>query len=724
MPNLPPGKSIIYRVGVCAPLWTLLDYVSDCELAAGTVVHVPLGRRTVIGVIISMADASEHGQLKAISRVLPLRPIPSDVRELLQWCWCYYHHPPGEVIAAALPPTPAGPAYAPPTHYAITAAGAACEAECFKRAPRQWEVLHALQQAPRSADELAALNSAWRNAIKRLLQLGLVHTIEAVRPGTSAAIKGPPLRPEQQTAVDAIHTSAGRYEAWLLEGVTGSGKTEVYLRAARHFLDQGQQVLLLVPEIGLTPQTLQRVRERLGCEVGQYHSGMTDTGRRHTWQRVADSDLQVIVGTRSAVFLPFTQLGFIAVDEEHDASYKQQEGFHYSARDIAVMRAHRLNIPVVLGSATPALESLANARRERYRTLRLKERSGGECSWQLIDMRGLRRQALAPPVQQAIKTALDAGGQVMIFRNRRGYAPVLMCASCGWSADCHRCSAHFTWHRRVQRLICHHCGIERSRPKSCPSCHGEELIELGLGTERLEEELQAVYPNTPVYRVDRDKMRGRDAMSQLRDTILNGEPCLLVGTQMLAKGHDFPGLELVVVVDADQALHSADFHAPERLGQLLIQVAGRAGRGERPGRVMIQTLQPEHPLLARLIADGYPALASDLLAERQAAQLPPFSAHAMIRANATKQHLPGEFLRAAAELRQTLPNSLTQGIDCLGPFPALMEQRAGRWRWQLWLQAAERPRLNAFLKHWLHTVRQLPLARQVRWTVDVDPYEL
>lgn len=720
---------MIYRVAVNAPLWTLLDYEGDSGLRPGQAVTVELGQRQVHGLIIEAVPRAKAENLKPILLAHALPAMPKELLMLLRWCWEYYHHPPGEVAWAALPP--ALDTAQEELWYGLsndlqlkTGAFEAAVAEC-KRAPRQQELLNALHESSLSESHLNESHPNWRTPMKRLLEREWVKLTDPLPPPPLApAGRAPILREEQAAAVEAITDVAEKYQTWLLEGVTGSGKTEVYLQAARHFISRGRQVLLLVPEIALTPQTLQRVRQRLGVEVGEYHSGMPDAARREVWRRVAVGELAVVVGTRSSVFLPFTRLGFIALDEEHDGSYKQQDGFHYSARDLAIVRAHKLNIPIVLGSATPALETLANAQRKRYKKLELKERHGSESRWQLVDVRGLKHSSFSPVALEAMRECLAQGEQVMVFRNRRGYAPVVMCGDCGWAASCLRCDSHMTLHLARQRLICHHCGTEHKQPIQCPSCQNESLVNVGQGTERLEEELHEHFKDFPIYRVDRDRMRGRGAMEEVRQKVLSGEPCILVGTQMLAKGHDFPNLALVIVIEADQALYSADFRAPERLGQLLVQVAGRAGRGEQPGRVMIQTCQPEHPLLTTLMEGGYPALAQKLLQERRDAELPPYTAQAMLRADALKPDPPRQWLEQARSLlrKQVTQNQLE--VQLMGPFPAMMERRAGRWRWQLCLQSLERSQIKQLLDLTLPALRELPEGRQIRWRVDVDPYEL
>jgi primosomal protein N' (replication factor Y) len=723
--------AMIYRVAVNAPVWQLLDYQSEHRLQPGQAVRVELGQRHANGVIIKAVQRSEFKKLKNIEQVYDIPPMPADMVWLLQWCWAYYHHAPGEVAATALPPALDAAAPEPEQWYGLKAEFSSPEdaleelLETTKRAPKQQELLRVLASVPHSESQLNECLSNWRQPLKRLVEKGWIENVPPPpAPPSRVCPNNPQLRQEQAVAVSSITSRSHQFRTWLLEGVTGSGKTEVYLQAARRILANGRQVLLLVPEIGLTPQTLQRVRQRLGCEVGEYHSGMGDSARRETWRRVATGELQVVVGTRSAVFLPFSQLGMIALDEEHDGSYKQQDGFHYSARDVAIMRAHRLNIPVVLGSATPALESLANVQRKRYSRLELKERHGSDTQWELVDVRGLGGAVFSPVAIQAMKDRLKAGEQVMVFLNRRGYAPVHMCGDCGWAANCLRCDSHLTLHMAKQRLICHHCGTEHKQPLVCPSCQHESLIQVGHGTERLEEVLVEMFPDTPVHRVDRDRMRSRQAMSELREKVLSGDPCILVGTQMLAKGHDFPKLALVLVVDADQALYSSDFRAPERLGQLLVQVAGRAGRGEHPGKVLIQTRQPEHPILTTLMSGGYPALSQSILEERRSAKLPPYTVQAMLRADALKSDPPRQFLEQVVSLLRERAKAKDMEVDILGPFPAVMERRAGRWRWQLCLQTLQRADMKAFLSNVLPDLRELPQSKNARWRVDVDPYEL
>ena len=532
------------------------------------------------------------------------------------------------------------------------------------------------------------------------------------------------LNDEQRAAADAIRAADG-FAAFLLDGVTGSGKTEVYLDAIADCLARGKQALVLVPEIGLTPQALARFRTRLGVPVHALHSGLNDNARARVWLAAARGQARVIVGTRSAVFVPLPEAGIVIVDEEHDGSYKQFDGIRYHARDVAIVRARALGVPVVLGSATPSLESLHNAQAGRYAHLRLRHRAGNARPphVQVLDVRkrplhaGLGEDALT-----AIRRALEAGGQVLVFRNRRGYAPVLLCHDCGWSAHCPRCSTPdkptpMTVHAHGRRLQCHHCGHRKPSPLACPDCASLGLQPQGNGTERIEAELQARFADVPVLRIDRGSTGHRDALQQHFDD-LGSRPGILVGTQMLAKGHDLPDLTLVVVVGIDEGLFSADFRSSEKLAQLLVQVAGRAGRADKAGTVLLQTHHPEHPLLQILVHGGYHAFADGELALRQAAGFPPFAHLALLRAEAKHADPPMQFLQRAKDaLRDAV-------VGVAGPLPAPMPRRAGYQRAQLILSAAQRRDLHGALDAVVPTLYASPEARKLRWSLDVDPVEL
>lgn len=707
------------RVAVPVPVPHPFDYLapdSDGLPAAGSRVLVPFGRRRLIGLVLGCHQAEHSSSLKAIEQVLDEALIDPLTMRLASWAVQYYGCPPGEMVNLLLPPAlrrlkPFRPG--PPARLALSPAGHVANAG---KAPRQAQVLEWLRDQPMTRAELL-IRGITSSTLKVLLDKGWIEPAEAG--GVIRAEPGPLLNEQQRAALAAVLQARSRHATLLLAGVTGSGKTEVYLQAAVAMLRRGLQVLLLIPEIGLTPQLIRRIETRLGLAAMVYHSDLSEGERLSCWQAAASGRARVIVGTRSAVFLPLARPGLIVVDEEHDGSFKQQDGARYHGRDVAVMRAHLLDIPIVLGSATPSLESLRNARNGRYRLLRIDRRAGTAVPprWSIADLRG-QRGALDSGLLKTMQQHLNEGGQVLLYRNRRGFAPVLMCSACGWQADCRRCDAHLTFHQRDRRLQCHHCGAAEPLPLRCPTCGEPELLALGAGTERLEEELRGHFPKTPVYRVDRDTMSHRDQFARLLEEVRQGQPCILVGTQMLAKGHHFPALTLAAVLDADQALFSADFRAPERLGQAVCQVAGRAGRGQRPGQFVLQSRHPDHPLLARLCQTDYLSFAETLLEERSQAGLPPMSALALLKAEAHQDGAAQAFLaRAGMGLRDS-------GVVVQGPIPAILSRRAGYWRWQLWLQAPQRSRLLNTLPDWLTSLYGLPEARRVRWHLDMDPLEI
>ncbi|MCW9079310.1 MAG: primosomal protein N', partial [Gammaproteobacteria bacterium] len=643
----------IARVAVAAPLHSLFDYrIPDAsDLAVGSRVRVSFGRMRPIAVVVAVVSSSEcpPEKLKPIDAVLDPEPLlqQKDL-DFLRWVAAYYHHPPGEVIASALPLrlrkaetalSPGAPGWC------LTAVGLAQLGTPPTRAPRQAEVLAWLGARPGGEAGSAELREALPGSAAAIRALQAKGWIE---PRLLAAVEDPlTLRPgalqlneDQASALASLTADLDGFSVSLLDGVTGSGKTEVYLQLAAEVLAAGKSVLVLVPEISLTPQLLRRFRERLGETVRVMHSGLSETDREQAWHRLRLGLSRVLLGTRSSIFTPIAGLGLVVVDEEHDPSYKQMEGFRYSARDLAIVRARRANCPVVLGSATPSLESLRNVQTGRYRHLRLDLRAGGALSPR-VDLVDIRDQPLQSGMSQLlldqVEAALGQGEQVILFLNRRGYSPVLSCFSCGWLSDCPRCDARQTLHKSSGLLWCHHCGAQRRVPHHCPECGAEDLHPLGQGTEQLEDFLVQRFADYPLIRVDRDATARRGSLEKLLDRLHAADAALLVGTQMLAKGHHFPRVTLVGVLDADGGLYSADFRATERMAQLLVQVAGRAGRGERPGRVLIQTRYPDHPLLQTLVHSGYRAFAEQALLEREAAALPPYSHQALMRADATRQ---------------------------------------------------------------------------------------
>ena len=719
------------------PLRRLFDYLPPPDGAApavGARVRVPFGRQRLVGVVMGVAQGSElpAERLKPILAVLDAVPVlDAAAVALLEWAAAYYHHPIGEVAAGALPKAlrEGAPSSALREVWTVTAAGyAALAAGAARRAPRQLALLGALAaDAPAGAPALDERLPGWREPARALLKRGwLARAAVAEVPAASAArvrAAGPPLREEQAQAVAAVEAALGGYGAFVLHGITGSGKTEVYLRLVEQVLQAGRRALVLVPEIGLTPQLVGRFRERFDTPLAVLHSGLTDAERLAAWREAFSGQARVVIGTRSAVFAPVPELGLIVIDEEHDASFKQHEGaLRYSARDLAVVRARHAGVPVVLGSATPSLETLHNVAAGRYTRLRLLRRAADAQPpvLKLIDLRHAAIQSgMATPAVLAIERHLAGDGQVLVFLNRRGYAPTLLCTGCGWVAPCGECDARLTVHQEAGRLRCHHCGADAPLPARCPVC-GFAVKPVGQGTERIEEALATMFPGVSIARLDRDVVRRRGDMEAVVQRMASGEARILVGTQMVTKGHDFPNLTLVVVLNADQGLFSTDFRAPERLAQTVVQVAGRAGRGTRAGEVLIQSSFPEHPLLTHLLAEGYDGFASAALAERAQASWPPFARLAALRDSAPTAAGALSFLSEARKLAVAPP----RGVRLLGPVPAAMARRAGRYHAQLLVESPERARLHEFLDAWLPQVEQLRSARAVRWSLDIDPLEL
>ncbi|MGQ0620934.1 MAG: primosomal protein N' [Panacagrimonas sp.] len=652
-------------VAVPAPLFYALDYLAaGLDIRPGCRVRVPLGRREVIGIAVGTIRAVESDGLRCREILACLDPaplLPAELLGLCRWAAEYYHHPIGEVLATALP-------------------------TALRQARPRRSRAKSRRTAPARPDQ--------------------------ARPG---------LTPEQAAALAGLQAVPPGFSVSLIEGVTGSGKTEVYLREVERVLAAGHQALVLAPEIGLTPQLVERFVDRFGAIVGTFHSGLTERARADAWLTARSGECRILIGTRSAAFVPMPELGLIVIDEEHDASYKQQEGLRYSARDLAIIRAQRASIPVILGSATPSTETLHNLRRGRYHGFALNSRVASRSlpRIELIDVRGQTLEhGLSAAMLDATGRHLDAGGQVLMFVNRRGYAPALLCHDCGFVVPCPHCDARMTLHRARQRLICHHCGNQARVPLRCGQCQGTELMPVGEGTERLEQVLRARFENLRIERVDSDSVSRVGELDRLLADTRDGHIRILIGTQMLTKGHDFAGLTLVGVVAADQALFSGDFRALERLGQLLTQVAGRAGRGAQPGEMLVQTHAPDHPQLRKLLHDGYRAFADDLLEQRRAGALPPFAHLALLRADALDADAPLAFLRGVA---RALAGT---GVEVLGPVPAPMERRASRIRAQLLLRSRSRSRLQSVLAEWVPRLGTIAGARRVRWSVDVDPADL
>ena len=719
-----------------SPLFRSFDYRAPLDsqgtqLLPGVRVLVPFGRRQLVGILLACKQHTDvaAGKLKSALRILDREPVfADDLLQLLNWAAGYYHHPIGETLATALPVPLRKPGKrfdAGDKVWQITDAGRQQLDLGLPRAPRQLSVLTELGAQPQGVprDALAVPLAL----LKTLQQKGWIVCLDAPREQAREFIhasQGPHTLTEAQgKAIKAVQAAFHSFDTFLLEGVTGSGKTEVYLQLIDPLLQINQQVLVLVPEIGLTPQLLGRFRQRFALDVAVLHSGLNDSQRLRTWQQAADGVARLILGTRSAIFTPLKSPGLIIVDEEHDNSFKQQEGLRYSARDLAVWRARQLNIPVILGSATPSLESLYNVRRGRYRLLLLPERAGRAMApkMRLLDLRGQpMRDLLSAALLDAMDAHLQAGGQVLLFLNRRGYAPVLLCHACGWVSECRRCDARMTLHQQRGELRCHHCDSRRPVDAFCPSCGSSELLGIGEGTERVEQALRERFPKYPVLRIDRDTTRRKGQLEGALSEAQAGKAQILLGTQMLAKGHHFPNVTLAAILDADQGLFSSDFRASERMAQLIIQVAGRAGRADKPGEVVIQTHHPEHPLLRQLVEQGYPAFAEAALQERQDTLLPPYASMALLRAEASTAEHPRDFLEAA---RQLAKPGMSESVQLWGPVAAPMERRAGRYRVQLLVQTGNRAELQRLLEHWVPQLETLKQARRVRWSIDVDPVD-
>lgn len=734
------SKSPILKVAVPAPLHGSFDYLPPADrdvtgLQPGVRIWVPFGRSRKCGVLLGVERESRlAGRLKPAEAVIDREPLFS-VRdlELLHWVSSYYHHPIGEVIHHALPVRlRRGEALLGTGRegWRLTDSGRALNVERFSRAPRQRELHDLLLQGPVDAAAWRASCTSGGELLRRFSREGWIEPCELEStPGSALSPDSPlaeaselTLNDEQRSAVEQVASSLGAFSVNLLEGVTGSGKTEVYLQLARRVLECGGQVLLMVPEIGLTPQLLERFASRIRQPMAVLHSALAEGERELAWNAVRKGEARLLIGTRSSLFCPLPDLQLVLVDEEHDLSLKQQDGLRYSARDMAVVLARQVGCPVLLGSATPSLESLANARAGRYQHLRLPRRAGAAKPprMQLLDIRSARLNAgLSPPLVERIRAELVGGGQVLLFLNRRGFAPQLTCHDCGWVAQCRRCDARLTLHLAQQRLRCHHCGAEHRQQPKCPECQGEDLRPLGQGTERLEGVLEHLYPDVSVARIDRDSTRRKGSLERLLREIREGRHRLLLGTQMLAKGHHFPDVTLVAILDVDAGLFGSDFRSAERMAQQIIQVAGRAGRAERPGQVVIQTRHPEHPLLLTLLQEGYPAFAEQALAERREAELPPYSYQALVRAEAPAAEAARGYLQQVAERS----GRIDPGVAAWGPVPAPMERRAGRYRAQLLLQSGERSQLQRLLEQLAPELGKLPGARKVRWSLDVDPQE-
>ncbi len=739
MPNPVDASAVVYRVRVAVPvhLYDCFDYMLSAEqyqlAQPGARVAVSFGRQNLIGLIVEKlaldTPLDPNIKLKAITELLDEQPIlDAKVLTLLNWAAQYYQFPIGEVMQTALPALlrQGKPLNLLARTWTLLDQQADSK---ISRSSKQQEAYRILKLHPvGTAENILNLNGIETATLKALEKKGIVQCLLenqdfSPEPVQLAHMPLTP-NPDQHKAIQQILKAQHKYQAFLLDGLTGSGKTEVYLQVMHEVLKQGKQVLVLVPEIGLTPQTISRFQSRFHCHMAVLHSGLNDSKRLKAWRDAQSGRASIILGTRSAIYTPLPQLGLVILDEEHDLSFKQQEGFRYHARDVVLYRAHLENCPIILGSATPSIDSYHLAEQGKLTRLELNQRAGNALlpKMHLIDVKIAKKQhGLSQQLIEQIQLRLERKEQVLVFLNRRGYAPVLICESCGWQANCPHCDAHFTLHTQpYSHLHCHHCGSIHRLPEQCPSCQQTTLKPIGMGTAKVEENLQTLFPHYDVIRVDRDSTSKVGSWQKIYDRIQQSKPTILLGTQMLAKGHHFPYVTLVAILDIDAGLLSVDFRATERTAQLIVQVAGRAGRGEHKGEVYLQTLRPDHPLLNTLIKEDYRAFAKQTLKDRKLALLPPYRYAMLVRCESRQQEQNQQFLQQQADLLRQRSNG---EIEIWGPIPAPMERKAGRYQAHMVLLAKDRAHLHFYSRPWW---QQLLHERpsQMKMSIDVDPQEL
>lgn len=728
--------TLILNVALALPLQCLFDYLPpkgtpEENLCPGVRVEVPFGRQRKVGWVLAVSRHSliAPDRLRTAYRLLDAAPLLRDRDlELVNFASRYYHHPIGEVVSASLaPPLRQGKDPESNTEKGLELLASSEITLPIRNAPRQTELVRRLRKEPsRCLSRTEIAKAKLLDAASALVAKGLTAWVklqpqeDLTRPNEN---QGPLLTEPQERAVKILSQALERFEVHLLFGVTGSGKTEVYLNIATKIIELGLQILILVPEISLTPQLESRIRQRLSAKIRVLHSGLSDRERLMAWDEFRKGQAGVLLGTRSAVFAPAKNLGLIILDEEHDPSFKQQEGFRFSARDIAVTRARMQDIPVILGSATPSMESYYNAERGRYQRVDLPTRAGEAKPprFEIVDIRGLwLDEGLSPTLLNRIRETLLKGQQVLLFVNRRGYAPILTCHDCGWLAECENCDTRLVSHRTRPSLRCHHCGYERRLPETCPTCRGKELAWLGLGTERVEVALERLLPKARITRIDRDSIRSKGQLEKRLQEVHKGQIDILIGTQMLAKGHDFPKVNLVGILDVDGGLFSTDFRSGERLAQLVLQVAGRAGRSMGEGQVLLQTRHPDHPLIQELTRGHYEAIARSCLNERSMLALPPFSHQALLRSDALTSETARAFLE---ELTAFLSQNPLPSVWILGPVEAPLIRKGQRYHWQLLLQSKQREALHAVLRSLTAFIQSRAQRPAVRWSIDVDPID-
>ena len=726
----------IVRVALAVPLPRFFDYLYPPDLTpiVGGRVLVPFGSQKRVGIVVDLPASSDVAKekLKPIIDVLDADSLfNSTTWDWLAWSANYYRAALGDVLFQALPVKLRNGESAVKndrTFWRITDLGKqALESGELKRAKKQIEALNLLltQDLEKGNNEIS---SAIWSALKGKDYVEEIIVPTAQKSWQQALGDNPlvnldnrlTLNKQQALAFSQLLFQEG-FNVWLLEGVTGSGKTEIYLQYIEEVLKKGKQVLVLVPEIGLTPQTVRRFQARFNVEIDVLHSNLNDTQRLNVWERARTGQSAIVIGTRSALFTQFSDLGLIILDEEHDGSFKQQDGWRYHARDLGIVLAQKLNIPILLGSATPSLESVNNVQNGKYHHLVLSKRAGNATALRqfVIDLKHQRIQnGLSEPLLQRMQEHLEKGNQVLLFLNRRGFAPVLLCHECGWIDECHHCEKPYTYHQHQRVLRCHHCGAQKTVPMQCGHCGSTHLVTTGLGTEQLEETLKARFPQYNIARIDRDSTARKGKLEGYLEDIQQGKSQILIGTQMLAKGHHFPNVTLVALVNVDNALFSLDFRAEERLAQLYVQVAGRSGRAEKQGEVVLQTHYPDHPLLTTLLEKGYQAFAEETLKLRHNMGLPPFSFQALFKAQCRHSE---EAENALSQLASFFYEQKIEGLQVLGPIPAPFSKKAGQYRWQLLLQHASRKQLQAALSRYSP---ELIKSSQVRLILDVDPLDL
>lgn len=732
---------IIIKVALPVPVRKVFDYSLPVTLPVpdpGCRVRVSFGNRKMTGLVVGHADSSKLNEkkLKSIIEIIDSEPLLGlSHLEFLSWVADYYLHPSGEVYFAAIPKSMRNgkkAALIENPNWRITASGQEVLHQGSGRAPLQHRILNVLSKAqhPLAPEHLKTVSGSWKTAIIALERKELVEKVEqCVDAMEQLALPALKATVDQKLAIDSITSGLNAFNCFLLFGITGSGKTEVYLQCISRVLANKQQALVLVPEISLTPQLVSRFRERFNDVIDVLHSGMSDSQRMQTWERARRGSSSIVIGTRSAVFVPMARPGIIIIDEEHDGSFKQQDGFRYHARDVAIKRASMEAIPVVMGSATPSLESWHNAQQGRFELLTLEQRAtaGGLPDIHLLDMeKQAVENGISITMREGIRKCCMEGKQSLLFINRRGFAPAVCCKACNALVQCSRCDARMTWHHKERRMVCHHCGKKSQWPESCPDCGSNEMVTIGQGTENIHLSLQQMVPAASIERIDRDTTRRKGELEDRLQRAQSGEAEVLVGTQMLSKGHDFPNLSLVGILDSDQLLFSSDFRANERLFQLITQVAGRAGRADKRGKALLQTRFPDSPWMQAIVKHDYRSFAKMALEERRLAEYPPFTHLALLRAEAVAQQEALKFLDLMYQYATSLiaSNSQMSPVSLSEPVPSAMEKRAGRYRAQLLVQAATRKPLHEFLNHWRSIIESSKQSRKVRWSLDVDPIDL